>query len=267
MLDSVGGDMHGGGAGNLELAPQHAEALAGLDAVWCQGQLVSRAAWEQLSVQWRRGEGERKVWRRKLGDWADRIERPQTESGSEPALDRLRAVSDPEAVSVLCEVLAPRGEMLGLELATLLDRMAVPDATLALAWLAVNSEHEAVRSAAADRLRRKPLYEFVPPLLALMQLPVDSSYDIEVSRDGDHIIVRGARAGEALVAGAGVGVTGVDDQRADVAIVLINVAQMLLAHGDRRRTEAVPGEHAGDARTGCKLDEGDVAPAGFLDAG
>jgi hypothetical protein len=30
----------------------------------------------------------------------------------------------------------------------------------------------------------KPFYEFVPPLLAIMQLPVDSSYDIEVSRSG-----------------------------------------------------------------------------------
>ena len=72
----------------LELAPQHAEALTGLDAVWCQGQLVSRAAWAQLSVQWRRGEGERKVWRRKLGDWAERIERPQAETGPDEALDR-----------------------------------------------------------------------------------------------------------------------------------------------------------------------------------
>ena len=168
----------------LEIAPQNAEALAGLGAVWYQGQLVSKAAWEQFSVQWRRGEGQRKVWRRKLHDWAERIEGPQTENGPEEALDRLRAVSDPEAIPVLCEMLAPRGERLGLELADVLDRMAVPDATLALAWLAAHSEHGSVRASAADRLCDKPFHEFVPPLLAIMQLPVDSSYDIEVTRVG-----------------------------------------------------------------------------------
>jgi hypothetical protein len=168
----------------LELAPQHAEALAGLGAVWFQGQLVSKAAWEQFSVHWRSGEGPRKVWRRKLGDWAERIERSQAETGPDEALDRLRAVSDPEAIPVLCEVLGARGERLGLELADLLDRMAVSDATLALAWLVIHSEHEAVRSSAADRLCHKPFHEFVPPLLAIMQLPVDSSYDIEVTTVG-----------------------------------------------------------------------------------
>lgn len=168
----------------LELAPQHAEALAGLDAVWCQGQLVSRAAWEQFSVQWRRGEAQRKVWRRKLRNWADRIEHPQPNNESGEALAQLRGVCDPEAIPVLCEVLAQRGEALGLELADLLDRMAVPNAAVALAWLAVDSEHEAVRSAAANRLCHKPFYEFVPPLLAIMQLPIDSSYEIEVTGGG-----------------------------------------------------------------------------------
>ena len=66
----------------------------------------------------------------------------------------------------------------------------------------------------------------------------------ERARDG---VAACARSREARLAGAGVGVAGVDDQRADRRGADAR-AQMLAAHDHGRGAEAILREHAGDAR-------------------
>ncbi|MPN26403.1 hypothetical protein SDC9_173827 [bioreactor metagenome] len=65
------------------------------------------------------------------------------------------------------------------------------------------------------------------------------------------------------LAGAGVGDAGVDHQSAD----FLAARQMLAAELDRRRAEAVLGEHAGDRATGVKGDQRQVAAVLLADLG
>jgi hypothetical protein len=97
----------------------------------------------------------------------------------------LRAVNDREAIPALVDVLSKEDVAMGRELAGILDRMACPDATLMLAWLAVSATKEEVRTSATERLHDKPLHDFVPALLAAMQPLVDSSYEIRVNQAGN----------------------------------------------------------------------------------
>src|SRR5690606_31272414 len=63
------------------------------------------------------------------------------------------------------------------------------------------------------------------------------------------------------LAGAGIGVTGVDQQ------VARGVGQVLLAQGHRGGAEGVGGEHTGDAGVGRRLHDHYVLAAGPLDPG
>jgi hypothetical protein len=109
-------------------------------------------------------------------------------------MEELRAVSDREAIPVLLNRLSQGDAAMGGELVGILDRMACPDATLALAWLAVTADRETLRANAIVHLRDKPLHDFVPQLLAGMQPSVDSSYNITVNQAGtvtyEHEFVR-----------------------------------------------------------------------------
>ena len=73
-----------------------------------------------------------------------------------------------------------------------------------------------------------------------------------------------ARRGKPFLAGAGVGVAGVDHQRADRR-VRIDRRQMLPRHHHRRGAEAVLREHAGDARAGVELHHQQVLARGLAD--
>ena len=83
--------------------------------------------------------------------------------------------------------------------------------------------------------------------------------ELELARQGD---AGGAGAHQAILAGAGVGVAGVDHHGPDVA-----ARQVLAAHLHRGRAEAVLGEYARDAGARVDQDDGQVAPVGFADAG
>jgi hypothetical protein len=170
---------------SLELAPQNPEALAGLNAVWHRGHLVPKDDLKRYLNESRRLAGRLKTWRRRLDEWVRQIKRPKDPEAARVALEQLRAVEDIEAIPALVEVLSRDDGALSRELVAILDRMACPDATLALAWLAASETQEEVRNSATERLRDKPLHDFVPHLLAAMQPVVDSSYEIRVNQAGN----------------------------------------------------------------------------------
>lgn len=66
-----------------------------------------------------------------------------------------------------------------------------------------------------------------------------------------------------LLTGAGIGIAGVDHQRADLHAGI----EMLLADLHRGGAEAVLGEYAGDGIAFVQADDQHVVALGFLDAG
>jgi len=72
-----------------------------------------------------------------------------------------------------------------------------------------------------------------------------------------------ARPVEAILAGAGIGVAGVDQQGTDAIVA----TQMCLTHHNRRGTETVLGKHAYRFAALGQTHDQDVLAAGFLDTG
>ncbi len=82
-----------------------------------------------------------------------------------------------------------------------------------------------------------------------------------------HFGAGGLGIGQARFAGAGIGVAGVDHQRADRLAAVLHGRQVGLADLDRRGAEAVQGEHAGDGGAVGDAHHQQVLAVGLLDAG
>jgi hypothetical protein len=174
----------------LQLDPQHAEAMHGLGVVWCHGTLMPRREFLRLRQDAKRARLALNSWSQKLERWAERIGRreslPET---AEEALRELRAVADPEAIAALEKVLVQSDRDFALEAVAGIGRMPVQEATQALLRIAVLSPEEAVRTAATEQLRQRPLHDYAPLLLAGLEKPLESWFRVSLSPAG-HVTYR-----------------------------------------------------------------------------
>ncbi len=173
----------------LQMSPDHGQARARLgyrrvEGVWVLPDEIQQWCSRDRQMREDFAEWESKVERirRRLGE-KGRGEPPQ-----ETAKAELAAIAKPEAIPAMEWVLGRSDEKEARLLVDTLSSMAGHEASLALARQAVFCPWTAVRHAALDEIRTRPLEDFVPLMLAAMYTPILSRTEILPGTNG--VLVR-----------------------------------------------------------------------------
>jgi tetratricopeptide (TPR) repeat protein len=150
------------------------------------GDAARRLGYKRVGEDWcapaeyPQAQAQLKQFNKDYSEWKPKVERLRkslslSRKAQDRAREELRAIRAPEAVPALELVLVPAGEKEAILAAKTIGRIQGPEASLALARLAVSCEWDEARQQAARELAGRPLDEFVPALLASMRLPLDVS--------------------------------------------------------------------------------------------
>lgn len=162
----------------LKQEPNHAHARARLGYVriadeWISREEIARAvaaeAKAQASIR-KHGDGLRSL----ISDLSS-----ERAAVRERALEKVRAIRDPEMIPALERLVAGANEEASFAVLEALDEISDKEASLALARFAVSSESWRVRDEGAELLRDRKLDDFVPVMLASMTTPVRDQFIIE----------------------------------------------------------------------------------------
>jgi hypothetical protein len=157
----------------LELEPNHAAARAALGYQRIGGLWVSpeeRAADAQLATEERESLAEfGEVMREIAGGLAK-----ESALRREAAAKKLMAVRNPAAIPAMEAIVSPVNDHAARLVVNALAAMSDPAASLSLARHAVYYPSHLIRDAAAKKLASRDKHSYVPPLIALLYLPVRS---------------------------------------------------------------------------------------------
>ena len=173
--------------------PIHAEALRATDSCWYQGQRMTN---DEVAAAKRQALAEEKAARKYkplVARWERMLEAGDVRS-REAALAEIRTNRDLHAVpafeavtldsTLASNVEFERAMQIGLAFVAALDVQPDQAATDSLLRHAASAPVKSVRDAAADALRRRSPYGFVPQLLALLSMPFESSFRISTDSEG-----------------------------------------------------------------------------------
>ena len=168
----------------LRLDQNNAASLNKLGLTWHRGLLITREQKEQRVEQEKNEARELKKWRKKAKQLRRRLEQGPSEEHV-AAKKELQNIEDPAAVPALLDEFsqlegeaAKTDEMQATVISTL-GHIVAPEAVEALASSAVFSASPVVRYAAINELREKSYEEFLPLLLAELELPIESSVSFQ----------------------------------------------------------------------------------------
>ncbi len=177
----------------LSFNPANEEALRALGADWFRGRLMTYAQIDRAKRELHDSRQATKKWGKQLTKW-QRMFAAGDIASRNAALDEVRAVSDPNAIAVLedatlyadIETTPEEQQCLFLSRAFVdaLGQMPDPSAAAALARHAVLSRFEDVRTASIERLRERPMIDYVPLLLDALAMPVESVFQVTTDPDG-----------------------------------------------------------------------------------
>jgi hypothetical protein len=163
-----------------------------MDSVWFRGQLIKREEFAKAKQQFRRSDQSQGAWRLKLAGWRKALAGNLEERTA--ALAELKAVRDPEAIAVIEQVtLDPdvtsdlkiiQTRQLSMALFEALGGMPPQHSMTSIIRHAIFSPLESVRATALDRLKQRPLQDYVPILLDSLAAPVESTFSVGTGLDG-----------------------------------------------------------------------------------
>jgi hypothetical protein len=172
----------------LEFDPQDAEALAALGLQLHEGRLLTKAQIEEAKKQQAEIRRATREWSSKLLKWRRAIESGSTKDRLS-ALQELQKLSDPNVIPVLEATFAEQqasktGDARNRLLIETVGRMPFPAATQVLLRRAILPDSEAIRNAAADELKKRPMHAYVPQLIAMLPGSVTSKFHVVVLSGG-----------------------------------------------------------------------------------
>ncbi len=173
----------------LSLAPDQPEARRELGFQMVNGTWLSQQEIADARVQVDNIQAALHRWTPKLRKLLKRWE-GSNRRACELARQELMAIKDPDVVPVIEAVFCTEGgetALLGIEL---LKNIKAAEAAGALAWQAVFSPWEPIRSAAAAALKEQRRHDYVPPLLAAMRAPIQAHYELYDSPSGGFLMRR-----------------------------------------------------------------------------
>jgi tetratricopeptide (TPR) repeat protein len=172
----------------LEFDPADADALSALGLQLYEGQLLTK----QQIVEAKRLAGERlqamERWQPQMVKWRKAIENLKGHD-YDYALHEMRKLDDAEALPALEALFAenvasPKADALNLALIETAGRIASPEATQVLLRRAIQPDSETVRAAACDQLKKRPMYAYVPQLIAAIPGKIKTRFNIFVLPGG-----------------------------------------------------------------------------------
>jgi len=155
---------------SLELNPNQPAVRLRLGMVFSDGVWLTREEARQARERGRQAVSD-------LRHWAPRCEKMRSAAARltgrqrEAALEQIHSLRDPAAITALETIVAPSSDDAGLAVVEALAEMNRPEADIALARLASFSRSEDVADAAKARLKKRPLYHFVPAMLGSLVAP------------------------------------------------------------------------------------------------
>lgn len=108
------------------------------------------------------------------------------------SIERLHAIDDSSVIAPLLSIFGNKGD-LALEAIELLSTLPQPEAAEALVRYAVDSKDAAVRQAAAQALKDRSFFEYVPSLLAGLDTPLESNFKTKAKgydREFRHVVTK-----------------------------------------------------------------------------
>lgn len=170
----------------LRYNPTHKGALRGLDARWYGGVLLKSADVDRQKELAKRLKEELTEAEERVAAWR----RAFTEGGEterEAALRDLSELRGPNAIPVIIDTLMRptddkrTNNAMRAHAMSLIGQLDDARSTPILAWHASNHADELVREAARRQLNKRPWHEFMPVLLAGMQMPLKVTSDTELT--------------------------------------------------------------------------------------
>jgi len=167
----------------LELNPDHPDARQMLGYRRVNGLWISEDEAKQIAQQAQKQQAVIAQWKPKLSLLCDQLnDAGQTRSAA--AEEKLLAIRSTEAIPALEAVLGTGSSRAGLVLVKSLSQFAVPEASLALARLALQDERPEVSGAAQAALKTRDPRSYVPELLASMVATVQSRSELYTAPNG-----------------------------------------------------------------------------------
>lgn len=150
----------------LEFDRSDAEALAALDLQLHAGQLMtSQRATAQKTAATEAAQAMRK-WQLQVASWRKAI-LSGDEHEREQAYEALASLKDPSSLGALVQGLAPvDGDLVNQKLIEAIGRMRTADATRTLVNFALGRSMPATSDAACAELKKRPMFNYVPQLIA-----------------------------------------------------------------------------------------------------
>ena len=168
---------------SLDLNPNQPAVRLRLGMVYVDGSWLTRREIQDARTRGRLAVIDLKHWRPRCEKLRAAIARPAGRQ-YELALEQIRALREPGAILALETVVAPASDDAGLAVVDALGEMKLPESDLALARLAAFSDSDDVVDAAKARLKQRPVYNFIPAMLAALVSPGGEQTAIFVGRGG-----------------------------------------------------------------------------------
>jgi len=162
---------------SLELNPNQPAVRLRLGMVFSDGVWLTREEASQARERGRQAVSDLRHWTPRCEKLRSAAARP-TGRQREAALEQIRSLHDPAAITALETIVAPSSDDAGLAVVEALAEMDRPEADISLARLASFSRSEDVADAAKARLKKRPLYHFVPAMLGSLVAPSDEQSTI-----------------------------------------------------------------------------------------
>ncbi len=159
----------------LEFDPADAEALAALGLQLYEGRLLTKEQIVEAKQQAVQRLQAMKHWQPQMQKWRKALDAGSGKSYN-AARQALRELTEVEAVAALEATFAENGtgqkaDAANLVLIETVGRMHTPEATQVLLRRAIQPDSMAVRAAACDELKKRPMYAYVPILIGAMPPP------------------------------------------------------------------------------------------------
>ena len=175
----------------LRFAPEHRAALRELNLKWYKGLLLTLEEANRYQERQHKQLKQKKTWQVRVRRLRNELEDDDPKV-KQAARKQLHAIHAPDAVPVLLDEFSEpaKSEETTLarrtELMSILGGIESPQAVETLAQVAVEATDEAIRYAAIDQLKAKPLETYIPILLAGLAMPIDG--DVSFRESGPVIV-------------------------------------------------------------------------------